>query len=401
MDHVVVVGGGLAGHRALQALGETFSGKVTLVGDEPHRPYDRPPLSKQVLLGELTPDDLTFACDGLAVDWRLGTAAVGLDARARTVLLADGSELAYDGVVIATGRRARDWPGRPAVAGLHLLRSRDDALALQRDLAGRRRVVIVGAGFVGCEVAASLRRHEFDVTLVDVAAQPMVPLGPGAGAFARRLHERHGVAFRLGVRVQGFEHASGRVAAVVLDDGEELPADVVVLALGSAPNTEWLEASGIELVDGNVACDEYCFARGVEDVVAAGDLAAWAHPHASAGHGLICVEHWSAAREMGRAAATNLIAAAGERRPFATVPTFWSDQYDAKIKAVGVLRAADRFAVLEEDDAAGRMVVEAFAGEALVGAVAFNRNKAFIGYTRALKDALSRRSGGALEVRAA
>jgi 3-phenylpropionate/trans-cinnamate dioxygenase ferredoxin reductase subunit len=388
--HVVVVGGGLAGHRALQELA-SHAVRVTLVGDEAHPPYDRPPLSKQVLLGELEPGATRLDAGGLDVDWRLASAAVGLDAERHVVRLAGGGELAYDGLVVATGRRARAWPALPALDGFHVLRSLGDAVRLRAAVHAGRRVAIVGAGFIGCEVAASLRRQGVgEVTLIDVAAQPMAPLGAAAGAAARRLHEAHGVRFRLGAQVTGFDGRGGRVSAVRLRDDAPVPADLVLLALGSEPNTEWLHGSGVELRRGAVACDEHCFARGVQDVVAAGDVAAWAHPHAPEADGLVCVEHWSTAREMGRVAARNLVAGAdGDRTPFATVPTFWSDQYDVKIKSVGLLAAADRFAVVEDDPGQRRLVVEALRGDELVGAVVFNRNKALTGYHRRLKDALA------------
>lgn len=389
MDHVVVVGGGLAGHRAVQALARGFEGTVTLITDEDHKPYDRPPLSKQVLTGKVEPDATGFKCDELDVEWTLATAAERLDPSDKTVGLADGEEIAYDGLIIATGRRAREWPELPDLGGFFMLRSLDDARRLKQAISQCSRVAIVGAGFIGCEVAASLKANGVaEVTLIDIADEPLTPVGPAAGAFARRIHEAEGVSFRLGATVTGFDGVGGHVRAVCFEGGDEVEADLVLLALGSVPNTEWLEGSGVELLKGAVVCDEHLFARGAEDVVAAGDVAAWPHPHVADEHGLAAIEHWTTSRELAKAAALNLVAAPDDRSRFVTVPSFWSDQYDVKIKSAGLLQAADRLDVVEEDFEQRRLVVEAKRGDELVGAVVFNRNKTFADYQRKLKSAL-------------
>jgi 3-phenylpropionate/trans-cinnamate dioxygenase ferredoxin reductase subunit len=383
VDRVVVVGAGLAGHRSAAALRRLgFAGELTVVGDEPHLPYDRPPLSKQVLGGSMTADECRFDSDGLDVSWRLGRAAVALDVEARVVRLADGEALPFDGLVIATGRRAREWPDRPALDGFHSVRSLDDAAALRRAVRTDTRVVIVGAGFIGCEVAATLRGLGVgDVTVIDIAPYPMPALGREVGERARRLHESHGVKFRLGTSVALFE-GDGHVTAVRLEDGERVPADVVLLALGSQANSEWLTGSGLQLEKGAVVVDEHCRALGADGIVAVGDIAAYPYPDAP---GPLCVEHWASARDMADTAAATLL---GEPWALRAVPTFWSDQYDVKIKSAGLLALADSYTVVEDDPDRPALVVEAHRDGALVGAIVFNRNRTIIGYQRTLADAL-------------
>jgi 3-phenylpropionate/trans-cinnamate dioxygenase ferredoxin reductase component len=384
---IVIVGAGLAGHRAAQALRrEGFDGQLTIVGDEIHEPYDRPPLSKQLLAGTMEHAECFFPSGELGAEWLLGRPAVGLDTGRRVVALKGGDEVKYDGLVIATGRRAREWPDLPALTGFHMLRSLDDAHALREAIDPGTRAAIVGAGFIGCEVAATLRGLGVEnVTMIDVAPHPMPVLGPEIGARATSLHESHGVRLRMSMSVAGFE-GSARVEAVRLADGERIEANFVLLALGSVPNSEWLEGSGLELLKGNVLCDHHCIAVGQEDVVAAGDIAAYPHPSAG---GPIWIEHWSNARDMGAIAATNLLREPSERKLFTAVPTFWSDQYDVKIKSAGLLSVADRFTVIEDDPERPALVVEAHRGDELVGAVVFNRNRTIIGYQRQLAEAMA------------
>jgi NADPH-dependent 2,4-dienoyl-CoA reductase/sulfur reductase-like enzyme len=386
MRRIVIVGAGLAGHRAAQALcREGFDGQLTIVGDEVHRPYDRPPLSKQLLAGTMEHAECFYACDALDVEWTLGSPAASLDTDGRTVTLANGSVIGYDGLLIATGRRAREWPELPELDGFHMLRNLDDTHALRRAVTPDSKAVIVGAGFIGCEVAATLRGLGVEeVTMIDIAPHPMPVLGPEIGARAAKIHEDHGVRLRMSSSVASFQ-GSERVEAVVLDSGERIDADVVLLALGSVPNSEWLTGSGLTLHKGTVVCDEYCMAVGVEDVAAAGDVASYPHPGVD---GPTWIEHWSNARDMGAAAALNLLRSPDTRAPFAAVPTFWSDQYDVKIKSAGLLSSADRFTVIEEDPERPALVAEAYRGDELIGAVVFNRNRTIIGYQRQLAQAL-------------
>lgn len=383
----MVVGAGLAGLRAAEELRDLeFSGEVTVVGEEDRLPYNRPPLSKQILGGAMEPERCFFKCEELDVQWRLGDAAEALDTGARKVRLAGGGELPYDGLVIATGRRAREWPDLPELKGFHTLRTLDDCLALREAVKDGPRVAIVGAGFVGCEVAATLRKGGVEeVALIDIAPHPMPALGPEVGERAARLHADRGVKLHLQARVEGFE-GKGSVEVVRLEDGTRVGADVVLIALGSLPNSEWLEGSGLELCRGAVLCDEHCVAVGTDDVVAAGDVAAWPHPHAG---GPISIEHWTHAAEMARAAVANLLAGPGERTPFVPAPTFWSDQYETTIKQVGLFHHATSASVVEEDADEGRLVLEGRVGDELVGAVILNKNKAFIGYKRQLTSALA------------
>lgn len=381
MRRVVIVGAGLAGLRAGQELREHgFDGELSIVGDEDHLPYNRPPLSKQVLAGDMEPHECEFARDDVDASWILGRPAAGLDTDRRTVALRDGEELHYDGLVIATGRRAREWPDLPDLAGFHVLRGLDDAIRLREAVTSHPRVVIIGAGFIGCEVAATLRKRGLsEVSLVDVAPHPMPALGPEVGRRAAALHTDQGVALYCDTKVERFEGDTS-IEAVHLTDGTRIPADLVLVALGSVANTEWLQDSGLTLHEGNVLCDAQCFAVGHRDIVAAGDVAAWPHPQAD---GPIRVEHWTNAAEMGRRAALNLLDP-DNARAYVPVPTFWSDQYDAKIKSVGLFGRSDRVTVVEEDADAGRLVIEGSLDEAVVGAVTFNKNKAFIDYKRKL-----------------
>ncbi|WP_249011603.1 NAD(P)/FAD-dependent oxidoreductase [Conexibacter sp. DBS9H8] len=386
-ERIVIVGGGLAAHRAAHtARREGFAGELVVISDEARAPYDRPPLSKQLLAGALAPEQVTLPGPEIECDWRLGVAATGLDLAAG-VLYAGEEAVPYDGLILATGRRARPWPAPLGLSGFHTLRRLEDSLALAEVARPGTSVVIVGGGFIGCEVAATLRGLGVEaVTIVEIAPYLMPVAGPEVGERAVRLHRNHGVDVRLGASVEGFDGVNGAVCAVRLADGERLEADVVLLALGAIPNTEWLAGSGLTLERGAVVVDEHCLAVGAQNVAAAGDMAAFPHPHAA---GPVSIEHWATAREMGALAAHNLMVAAGERTPFRAVPTFWSDQYDHKIKSAGLLTAADAFTVVEDDPDGPGLVIEARRGEELVGAIGFNRPRALIDYQRTLAEALA------------
>ncbi|PSK89425.1 3-phenylpropionate/trans-cinnamate dioxygenase ferredoxin reductase subunit [Murinocardiopsis flavida] len=379
---IVIAGAGLAGLRAGEALRDGgFDGELTVIGDEPHPPYNRPPLSKQVLTGTMDPDRCRFPADRIQATWLLGTRAAALDRARRTILLHDGRQVPYDGLVIATGRRARPWPGRVPPLGVHTLRTVADSLALRRAVDPATRVAVLGAGFLGCEVAASLRTLGVaTVTLIDIAPHPMPGLGPEIGARVAAMHAEHGVRLRLGTTVARFE-GRRRVTALHMADGTRIPADVVLIALGSVPNTEWLAGSGLALHRGSVLCDTHCMAVGADRIAAAGDVAAWPHPRLSEP---FQVEHWTNAGDMAKAAAANLLAAPAHRTPYTPVPTFWSDQYGAKIQSAGLFGHATRRTVVEDDPGSGRLVVEGDRDGELMGAVTVNRPRALIGYQRAL-----------------
>jgi NADPH-dependent 2,4-dienoyl-CoA reductase/sulfur reductase-like enzyme len=353
---VVIAGAGMAGLHAAEALRrEGFEGRVTLVGEEPHAPYSRPPLSKEVLTGiGMEPsgggpgwlvghrslrlmDEAVVA--GLDLDFRPGTRAVGLDPAAREVGVtgSDGrtEALRYDGLIVATGARARRPETR--LAGVHVLRTLDDAEAVRAEFDSAGHVVVVGAGFVGAEVAASARAVGMEVTLVEAAPTPLTrAVDPRIGTVLTELHRDNGVDVRLGVGVSGFE-GGDRVERVRLADGTAIEASLVVAGLGVHLNTEWLRGSGVELLgDGAVRCDEFSESS-VPGVYAVGDLAAWPHPRYG---GRIRLEHWTNASEQGAAAARNLLAGEG-RVPFTPVPYFWSDQYKKKIQLLGQGAPAD------------------------------------------------------------
>jgi 3-phenylpropionate/trans-cinnamate dioxygenase ferredoxin reductase component len=383
---IVIVGASLAGLRAANAIRKAgHDGRVVVVGAEEHPPYTRPPLSKELLAGEHEADRCALPGGDVDVEWRLGTVATALDLGRREVVLAPagepdaggsdgergagGERLAYDKLLVATGARPRHWPGDPIeLDGVFMLRDLDDSLALRAALEQRPRLAVVGAGFIGCEVAATARKRGLDVTLIDIADHPMTAFGPGVGARCADMHRAHGVELRLGSGVDGFE-GDGRFEAVRLADGTRVEADVAVVALGAIPNTDWLADSGLELQPG-VVCDATLAARDAEDVFCAGDVAAWPHPMAD--HGVIRIEHWTNAAEQGAAAARNLLAAPDERTAYDAVPYFWSDQYDVKIQSVGLPGRAERMTVLEATPEGDRLVLGGERGGRLVAAVGFN-----------------------------
>jgi 3-phenylpropionate/trans-cinnamate dioxygenase ferredoxin reductase subunit len=343
---VVVVGASAAGISVAETLRrDGFEGPVTLIGDENALPYDRPPLSKEVLAGRWSEDRLELRdrekIADLEIDLRLGMRAEAVDTATRTVDLSDGSRVDYRDLVVATGVRPRRLPRTEGVAGVHVLRTLDDARRLRADLSGNPRLVIVGAGFLGAEVAAVASAAGASVTLVSDVDAPLADvLGAELGRLLIGVHAEHGVRIRTGVRVTGIETDDGRATGVRLADGSALPADVVLVSIGSIPNTEWLASSGIPIGNG-VLCDEYC--RAAPHVWAAGDVASW--HHAAMGE-RVRIEHRTNAAEQGMAVARNILAG-DNPLPFVPVPYVWSDQYDLKIQIYGVPRGADSFTVTE------------------------------------------------------
>lgn len=371
MRHVVIVGASLAGLRAGEALRrEGFAGSLTIIGEEAHRPYNRPPLSKQILTGRYTPAELHLPCeDGLDAHWLLGRRAVQLDLDAGCVRLEDGSASPFDGVVIATGVAARR-PGIPGarLEGVHVVRTLDDALSLQAGLLAGRRLVVAGAGFIGCEVAASARQLGLDVTVVEPGSSPMARLlSPELGAVFEAIHREKGVRFAFGRHVAALEGGAS-VREAVLDDGERLQADIVLFGLGAMPATDWLQGSGLVLENG-VVCDEFCLAEGGGGrVAAAGDVAAWRN--IAYGGVTMRVEHWSNAVDQAVAAARSLLA--GRRDPYTPLISLWSDQYEYKLQALGLPALADRAEMVHGNVAERKFVAECLAGDRLVGVVGVN-----------------------------
>jgi NADPH-dependent 2,4-dienoyl-CoA reductase/sulfur reductase-like enzyme len=349
LQRVVVVGAsaaGLAAAEGLRRLG--YGGELTLIGEEKHLPYDRPPLSKQLLAGAWETDRLPLrspdALEGLALELRLGVAATGLDAGSKRVVLADGERVPYDAMVIATGARARRLPGTEGVAGVHVLRTVEDALALRADLRQRERtrLVVIGGGFVGAEAAAVARDAGCEVTLVTDTEQPMGDvLGPELGALLADVHAERGVRIETGVLAERVLLGEGRAGGVRLADGRVLDADAVLVGIGAQPNVEWLEGSGVPVGDG-VECDVTL--RAADGIWAAGDVASW---HEPATGERLRVEHRTNAGEQGLAVARNILAGPGQAKPFSTVPFVWSDQYELKLQIHGRPRGADEVRIVE------------------------------------------------------
>jgi NADPH-dependent 2,4-dienoyl-CoA reductase/sulfur reductase-like enzyme len=366
---IAVVGGSLAGLRSAEALRrEGFDGRVVVVSAEDRPPYDRPPLSKQVLAGAWPPEQAVLR-GGAEVDaeWLLGRRATALDASTRTLTLDDDRTISCDGVVIATGAAPRHLPGAHAVPGVFTLRTMDDCLALRAELERSPRVTVVGAGFIGSEVAATCRQRGLEVTVVEALAVPLLRvLGHRMGEVCGRLHPAHGVTLRLGVGVQGFDGRE-QVERVRLTDGTTIDADVVVVGIGVVPETAWLEGSGLTLADG-VVCDAWC--QAAPGVVAAGDVARWHNPLFGID---MRVEHWSNAAEQAEFAARTLLRGSQGAPPFASVPYFWSDQYESKIQFLGHASPDDEVAVVEGSPDDGRFVAAYGRQGRMVGALLFNR----------------------------
>jgi 3-phenylpropionate/trans-cinnamate dioxygenase ferredoxin reductase subunit len=381
IERLVVVGASLGGLRAAQAARNAgHDGGLVVIGRERHLPYTRPPLSKELLCGTQTSEEVAFALGELDVDWRLGVGAVALDRAQRRVLLADGESVSYDRVIVATGCRARQWQlSGSSLAGVHTLRELEDAQALQAELLPGRRLVIVGAGFIGCEVAASARGLGVEVTLIDIASHPLSPFGPQLGQRWLDLHRQHGVDVRLGVGLEALRGA-GRVQSVELSDGTLLDADVVLIALGSELNTEWLAESGLELNPG-VVCDATLTTTRDPDVLAAGDVASV--PVALAGGVATRIEHWTTAAEHGQLAGRNALLEPDARAAHLTPPYFWSDQYDTKIQAIGCPALGSRTEIVEETADGTRMVAASVDQDGRVlGVVAVNAAKRLAWYRR-------------------
>jgi NADPH-dependent 2,4-dienoyl-CoA reductase/sulfur reductase-like enzyme len=389
LQTVVVVGASLAGLRATEALRrDGFEGQIVLVGAEAHLPYDRPPLSKQLLAGEWEPQELVLRrapYDELELDLRLGVRATALDAAAKVVTLDTGEELAFDGALLATGATPRTLPGTPDLDGIFVLRTVDDALDLRARLDGHPRVVVVGAGFIGSEVAATCRGRGLQVTVLEALPAPLVRgLGETLGMVCGELHRDHGVDLRLGVGVAAIE-GDGKVERVRLDDGSAVDADVVVVGVGVVPVTDWLEGSGLTL-DNGVVCDETLLAA--PGIVAAGDVARWPNPMFDGE--MMRLEHWTNAAEQGVAAARRLLVTDdSEAVPYAPVPFVWSDQYDRKIQTVGHFRGDDDMEVVHGTLEERRFVALFGRGGRLVGALGFSMPAKVMQYRKMIEERAS------------
>jgi len=386
--HVVVVGASLAGLRTVEALRRSgFGGRVTVLGAERELPYDRPPLSKEVLAGKWDPARAALrkpeSYAELDADWRLGTPATGLDVAGRAVLAA-AERMPFDALVIATGATPRRLPGVPPLRGVHVLRTLDDCLAVRDAFDRGARVAVVGAGFIGGEVAATARARGLEVTLIEALPVALErQLGAEMGGHVAALQRDCGVDVRLGVAVAGLEGGE-RVEAVRLADGSRVAADVVVVGIGVAPETRWLEGSGLALEDG-VRCDDRCRAS-APGVFAAGDVARWWNPRYGEA---MRVEHWSHATEHADAAVASLLAGPGPCEPFAPVPYFWSDQHGGKIKLAGRIRPGDEVRVVDGAVAERRFVALYGREGRLTAALGFSRPRLVMQYRKLIRDGAS------------
>ena len=379
-QRIVIVGASLAGLNAAEALREAgYDGTLTLVGEEPHAPYDRPPLSKQVLSGWVAANRTRLPRRiALGADWRLGVAAVGLDRERRLVRLADGDETPFDRLVVATGAHARPWPdpGQAALGGVHVLRTCDDAAALVRDLKTARRVLVIGAGFTGCEVASACRARGLATTVVEIGEAPLLPqLGALVADHAKALQIRAGVDLRCGATAAALVGDAGRLAGVRLASGAEIEADVAVVCLGAVRNTDWLAGACLDAGPLGIAIDVHGRALRADgeadpDIFACGDAAS--APSALAGGARISVEHWAAAVEQARVVAANIVAPGSQRLDLAP-PRFWSMQFGANFKSVGLPPLADEVMLAQGSVESGRFVALYGRAGSLVGILAVNQ----------------------------
>lgn len=372
LESVVIVGASAGGLSAVEALRRNgYTGRITVVGDELHSPYDRPPLSKQVLQGTWEPERAALrsaqSLSALHADFLLGDRAVGLDVEARTVHTAAGRRLEGDAIVIATGVRARRLAGQGELAGVHVLRSLDDTLALRADLLTASCVAVVGEGVLGSEIAATARQLGLTVTLAGPLAAPMfAQIGALASGVLAQVHEEQGVQLRLGTGVAGLVSHEGHATGVRLHGGEEIPADVVVVAIGSVPATDWLEGSGLKL-DNGVLCDAQC--RAAPGIFAVGDVARWHHP----GLGRpVRFENRTNATEQAEAVVAAML---GGTQPYMPIPYFWSDQFDAKLQVFGVIAPDAEVEIVDGDLPSRRFVARYTEGGRTTGILGWNMAK--------------------------
>ncbi len=380
---ITVVGASLAGHATAKALRRNgFTGTITMIGEEDARPYDRPPLSKEFLAGTTTAAELALEAEDEALDaqWLLGVRAVALDAGTHTVQLDDGRSVTADAVVIATGSQARRMPGAPP--GVHTIRTLADAAALRGELTPGTRLAVIGAGFIGAEIASTASALGIDVTVIEAAPTPLAgPLGPEMGLVVAGLHARHGVRLMCGVPVAELL-GEDRVTGVLLSDGTEVLADVVVAGIGAVPAVDWLDGSGIELAGaaygGGVACDDVG-ATSAPGIYAVGDCSAWFDTVRGRHHR---IEHWTDSRDRPAVMVAAMLGrpVTGPLRP----PYFWSDQYGVKIQFAG-RRCGGEELTIEAGSAetADLLVVYRLDGEA-VAVLAMNQPRLFTRWRKQL-----------------
>jgi NADPH-dependent 2,4-dienoyl-CoA reductase/sulfur reductase-like enzyme len=381
---IAIVGASLAGLRAAEALREKgFNGSLTIVGDEPHEPYDRPPLSKQVLKGWVPAEHTKLPrLRPVNADWKLGVAAVGLDRINHVVKLANGENVDYDRLLIATGTRARPWPNpaEGALQGVFTVRTVEDAAGLAAALKARpKRVLIVGSGFVGSEIASVCRDLDLPVTVAERGRGPLMgALGGVISEIATGMMRDAGVDLRTGVAVETLEGEEGKVRLAHLSDGTVIEVDVVVASLGSIRNVEWLEGAGLAAGQWGVGCDAGCRAFDINGVVTdhifvAGDVAR--APHVLYDYEFMCQEHWDNAVFGAQVAANNMINLEVGRVPHLPLPSFWSGQFGVNIKSVGVCSYGDEIVFTQGSPSERRFAAAYGRRGRIVGAVTFNHGK--------------------------
>jgi NADPH-dependent 2,4-dienoyl-CoA reductase/sulfur reductase-like enzyme len=390
-ENVVIVGASLAGLRTAEALRDGgYTGRLTLIGDEPHAPYDRPPLSKQVLKGWVSPLETTLPrLRSIGATWHLGTAATRLDRKSRRVETANNEAVTFDRLVVATGARARAWPdpAQAALRGVHTLRTPEDATALVADLdAGPARVLIIGAGFTGSEVASACRDRGLAVTVVELNNAPLVTaVGTLIGDYIAKRQREATVDLRCGVSATSLlSDMAGRVVGARLSDGDQVAADVVVICLGAVRNFEWLEGAGLDAGPAGCVCNSSCNALEkaglpVPDIFVCGDIARLRHP--LSGGRLVSLDHWSAATEQAKVVAANLLRA-GSATNDTNLPRFWSAQFGVGLKASGLPACADELMIVQGSAENGRFIVGYGREGRIVGVVAVNQARWLAFYER-------------------
>jgi len=377
---VVIVGASAAGLSVAEGLRRGgYAGRVTLIGEEQHLPYDRPPLSKQLLADGWDGDRVLLRSPEqiveLDLDLRVGQRAVGLNTDTRQVTLSEGEQVGYDTLVVATGVSARRLRGTEGLTGVHVLRTLEDALAFRETLRERARLVIVGSGFVGAEAAAVARQLGVEVTMVTDVTTPLADaLGTELGAMLTEVHREHGVRLETGVLVDTVLAENGRATGVRLADGRNIKADSVLVGIGAVPSTDWLAGSGVPTGNG-VECDATLYAG--SGVWAAGDVACWRHPRTGT---LTRIEHRTNAAEQGLHVARNILAGRDGAQPFDPVPYVWSDQYDLKFQIYGNTRGAERVDIVQGSIAERKLVALYSSGGRVCGAVGVNMPRATRGY---------------------
>jgi NADPH-dependent 2,4-dienoyl-CoA reductase/sulfur reductase-like enzyme len=380
VETIVIVGASLAGVRAAETLRTNgFAGAITIIGAETHMPYDRPPLSKNFLAGDWDADRIALRkaddLSALNINWMLGTSATSLHTDSSVVTLADGSQVSYDGLIISTGGLVRRLPNQPDIAGVHVLRTLDDASALRDELAEGVRVVVIGAGFIGLEVAATATKRGARVTVLEGLEAPLIrALGAETGTAIGAVHARNGVDIRCGVQVASI-NGDQRVSGVTLTNGDTIEAEVVVVGIGVAPATQWCSDSGLTISDG-IVCDANLNA-GPANVFVAGDVLRWPNGMFKDIEPTMRVEHWTNAAEQGAMAAKNLLATLRNEplEPYSAVPFFWSDQFDARIQFLGRAFESSTVDVVAGDVAAGRWCAMFSTNDRLTGVLGVSMPK--------------------------